>query len=50
MIPQVLIDKWSYRLTAVQLVDAHLCTDPSKYIRLVKTQKRHVPQQISIIN
>lgn len=23
---------WSYRLTAVHLVDAHLCTSPSKYI------------------
>lgn len=27
-----LTGKWSYRLTAVHLVDAHLCTDPPKYI------------------
>lgn len=24
--------KWDYRLAAVHLVDAHLCTDPAKYI------------------
>ena len=24
--------KWAYRLTAVQLVDAHLCSDPAKYL------------------
>ncbi|KAG1659161.1 hypothetical protein FOA52_007542 [Chlamydomonas sp. UWO 241] len=27
-----LVDKWHYRLVAVELMDAHLCTDPSKYI------------------
>ena len=31
----VLCDDWHYRLTAVQLVDAHLCTDPSKYISML---------------
>eukprot|EP00249_Psilotum_nudum_P009153 c21740_g1_i3 orf=390-1070(+) len=25
-------NKWDYRLTAVHLVDAHLCSDPGKYI------------------
>jgi hypothetical protein len=27
-----LTDEWHYRLVAVQLVDAHLCGDPSKYL------------------
>lgn len=25
-------NKWDYRLTAVHLVDAHLCSDPGKYV------------------
>jgi len=25
-------NKWNYRLTAIQLVDAHLCADPAKYL------------------
>lgn len=25
-----MVDKWNYRLTAVELMDAHLCTDASK--------------------
>lgn len=28
----VLTRRWQYRLTAVQLVDAHLCSDPAKYL------------------
>ena len=27
-----LTTRWQYRLTAVQLVDAHLCSDPAKYL------------------
>lgn len=27
-----LTNKWAYRLTAVHLIDAHLCTDASKYL------------------
>ena len=27
-----LTDRWHYRLAAVQLVDAHLCADPGKYL------------------
>eukprot|EP00898_Chlorokybus_atmophyticus_P003427 jgi/Chlat1/4085/Chrsp26S08851 len=29
---QTMTDDWNYRLTAVHLVDAHLCSDPAKYI------------------
>ncbi|KAG2483316.1 hypothetical protein HYH03_017817 [Edaphochlamys debaryana] len=29
---RALAEAWGYRLVAVQLVDAHLCTDPSKYL------------------
>eukprot|EP00879_Flechtneria_rotunda_P006034 GHRR01006346.1.p1 GENE.GHRR01006346.1~~GHRR01006346.1.p1 ORF type:complete len:334 (+),score=112.45 GHRR01006346.1:132-1133(+) len=29
---QALTDQWHYRLTAVHLIDAHLATDPAKYI------------------
>ncbi|KAJ7525523.1 hypothetical protein O6H91_17G054700 [Diphasiastrum complanatum] len=28
----VMTNKWDYRLTAVHLVDAHLCSDPGKYV------------------
>ncbi|GAX82581.1 hypothetical protein CEUSTIGMA_g10007.t1 [Chlamydomonas eustigma] len=31
----VFADKWNYRLTAIQLVDGHLCTDPSKFISML---------------
>ncbi|BBN11693.1 GPN-loop GTPase [Marchantia polymorpha subsp. ruderalis] len=27
-----MVRKWDYRLTAVHLVDAHLCSDPGKYV------------------
>lgn len=27
-----MVNKWDYRLTAVHLVDAHLCSDPGKYV------------------
>ena len=27
-----LVDTWHYRLAAVQLIDAHLCSDPAKYM------------------
>jgi len=30
-----LCNEWHYRLTAIELVDAHLCTDPSKYISML---------------
>ena len=30
-----LIQKWSYRITAVHLVDSHHCTDPTKFISVV---------------
>ncbi|KAI3426388.1 hypothetical protein D9Q98_008759 [Chlorella vulgaris] len=29
---EVLTRRWQYRLTTVQLVDAHLCSDPAKYL------------------
>jgi hypothetical protein len=28
----VMTDKWHYRLTAISLVDAHLCTDAPKWV------------------
>lgn len=31
-IVDTITNKWNYRLAAVHLVDAHLCTDPAKYI------------------
>ena len=31
----VLCNDWDYRLTAIQLTDAHLCTDASKYISML---------------
>ena len=31
----ILCNEWHYRLTAIELVDAHLCTDPSKYISML---------------
>ncbi len=27
-----LTDTWHYRLVSMQLVDAHLCTDPAKWV------------------
>jgi len=27
-----MVNKWNFRLTAVHLVDAHLCSDPGKYV------------------
>mmetsp|Transcript_27413 Transcript_27413/g.52206 ORF Transcript_27413/g.52206 Transcript_27413/m.52206 type:complete len:307 (-) Transcript_27413:283-1203(-) len=29
---QEMVNSWDYRLTAVHLVDSHLCTDPPKYL------------------
>jgi len=31
IILDTMTNKWNYRLTAIQLVDAHLCADPAKY-------------------
>jgi hypothetical protein len=32
-ITQTFANTWGYRLVAVQLVDAHLCTDASKWVQ-----------------
>ena len=44
----VMTKDWNYRLTAVHLVDAHLCTEPSKCARAEGGGRRgtHSPQSV----